>query len=54
MLYTESLLFFHVNLTLQVILIVLVEKAEQIQIGLKIQMIIAILFMIQNVIYFII
>ena len=46
MLHAESLSFFHVSFILQVILIVFIKKAEQVQIDLKIQMIIAVLFII--------
>ena len=46
MLHVKSFLFFHVDFALQVILVVFVKKAEQIWIGLKIQMIVIILFMI--------
>ena len=54
MLHAESFSLFHVSFTLQVILVVFVKKTEQVQIGLKIQMIVVVLFMIQNVVYFII
>ena len=54
MLHAESFPFFHVNLTLQVILIVFIKITEQIWINFKVQMIIAVLFMIQNTVYFII
>ena len=53
MLHAESLSFFYVNFILQVILIVFVQKAEQVQINLKVQMIIAVPFMIQNTAHFI-
>ena len=46
MLYAENFSFFYICLTLQVILIIFVKKAKQIWIGLKIQMIIAVLFVI--------
>ena len=54
MLHAESFPLFHVNFALQVVLVVFVKKAEQVWISLKIQMIIVVLFMIQNMVYFII
>ena len=54
MLYAENFPLFHVYLVLQVILIVFVKEAEQVQIDSEIQMIIAVLFVIQNTVYFII
>ena len=54
MLHVKSFSFFHVSFALQVVLIVFVQKTEQVQIDFKIQMIIAVLFVIQNMIYFII
>ena len=53
MLHVESLSFFYVSFILQVILIVFVQKTEQIWIGFKVQIIIAVLFVVQNVAYFI-
>ena len=53
MLHAESFPFFYVDLALQVILIIFVQKTEQIQIGLEVQVIIAVLFVIQNAVYFI-
>ena len=49
----KSFLFFHISFVLQVILIVFIKKAEQVWINLKIQIIIAVLFIIQNTAYFI-
>ena len=46
MLYVKSFPFFHIHFTLQMILIVFVKKAKQNQIDFKIQMIIAVLFII--------
>ena len=54
MFYAENFPFFHVNFILQMVLIVFVKETEQVQIGLKIQIIIAVSFMIQNAVYFII
>ena len=54
MLHVKSFPFFHVSFVLQVILVVFVKKAEQIWINFKIQVIVAVLFMIQNTAYFII
>ena len=54
MLHAKSFPLFYVDFTLQVILVVFVKKTEQVQISLKIQMIVAVLFMIQNTVYFII
>ena len=53
MLHAESFPFFHVSFLLQVVLVVFVKEAEQVQIGLKIEMIIAVPFVIQNTVYFI-
>ena len=53
MFYVKSLPFFHVSLALQMILIVFIQKTEQIQISFKVQIIIAVLFVIQNVAHFI-
>ena len=53
MLHVKNFPFFHICLILQVILVVFIKETEQIQINLKIQMIIAVSFIIQNVIYFI-
>ena len=54
MLHMKSFPFFYVCFTLQVILIIFIKETEQVWIDLKIQMIIAVLFIIQNVVYFII
>ena len=54
MLYVKSFSFFYISFALQVVLIVFIKETEQIQIGFKIQIIIAVLFMIQNTVYFII
>ena len=53
MLHVKSFPFFHVGFTLQMILVVFVKEAKQVWIGLKIQVIIAVLFVVQNVAYFI-
>ena len=54
MFHVKNFPFFHVSFTLQVILIVFVKKTEQVWIDFKIQMIIAVSFIIQNTVYFII
>ena len=54
MFYAESFPLFHVDFVLQVVLVIFVKKAKQVWINLKIQVIVAILFMIQNAVYFII
>ena len=53
MLHAESFSLFHVSFILQMILVVFIKKTEQIWINLKIQVIIAVLFMVQNITYFI-
>ena len=53
MLHAESFPFFHISFILQVVLIVFIQKTEQVQINFKIQMIITVLFVIQNTVYFI-
>ena len=54
MFHAESFPFFYVSFILQMILVVFVKKTEQVWINLEIQMIIAIPFVIQNAVYFII